>query len=110
MVSPGFRISDPDLHLTGNDHIALLTFMAGQLDDLGFCAGVVLQLHVQRQGNTVTEVGSQVVANHTVAGIDALTLTLTGQVVRAQLGAAAFQQVAHVNAEAQGTAVQESNA
>ena len=106
-----FRLAaNLDLHLTPDDDVALLTFVGHQFDVFVFCTGAVFDLHVQRQRDAVAEVSSQVVANHMVSFLDTLTFTLSGQSVGTELCAAAFQQVGHIHAEDQHTAVQERDA
>ena len=83
--------------------------MGDQLDVL-FCIGPVLQFHIKRQGDTVAEVSSQVVADHMMGLFDPLALTLTGQSVGLQLGALAFQQVRHINAQNQHATIEECDA
>ena len=102
--------ADLDLHLAPDDDVALLALMGDQLDVLILGTGAVLHLHVQGQGDAVAEIGGQVVADHVVGLLDAPALALTGQVVAAQLGAPALQQVTHINAEAQGAAIEEGDA
>ena len=102
--------ADLDAHMTPDDDVALLTLVGHQLDILIFRTDSVGDLHVKRQSDTVPEAGGKVEAYHVVCFLDALTVTLTGQGVGTKLGAFALQQVAHVHAEAQCTAVQESDA
>ena len=102
--------ADLNFQMAADDDVTFLTLVGDQLDILVFRTLTVFGLHIKRKGDTVAEVCGQVVADHMVGFLDALAFTLAGQVVGAQLGAAAFQQVTHVNAEAQGTAVQEGDA
>ena len=92
--------ADLDLHVAPDDDIALLTLVGHQFDIFIFRAFPVLDLHVQRQGDTVAEAGGQIVAHHVVRFLDALAFAFAGQGVGAKLGAAAFQQIAEVHAEA----------
>ena len=105
-----FRMeSDLDLHVTADHDVTFLTLVGHQLDILVLGAFLVFQLHVQRQGDTVAEVRCQVVADHVVGFFDPLSISLTGQGIGTQLGAAALQQVRKVHAEDQHTPVQKGN-
>ena len=102
--------ADADLHVAPDDDVALLALMGHQLDILVLGFGPVLHLHVKRQCDPVAEVSSQVVADHVVGFLNPLAFALSGQVVGAELGAFAFQQIRHIHPEDQGAAVKEGNA
>ena len=94
-------VADLDLQVTTDHDVALLALVGDQLNGLIFRAGTVLGLHIKRQRDTVAEVCRQVEAQHIVGLFDPLAFSLTGQGIGTQLGAAAFQQVAHIHAEDQ---------
>ena len=91
--------------MTPNDNITFLSLVGSQFQIFVLGTGAVGKLHVQGQGNTVAETGCQVEAHHVVCFLNLLTLTLPGQGVRTQLGAVAFQKVAHIHTEDQYAAV-----
>jgi len=83
-----------------NEPIELVSHVGGQLDIFILRTGTIFQLHIQGQCDTVAEIRSQVEAYHMVRFLDPLTLTLPGQGIGPQLGAATFQQVTHIHAKA----------
>ena len=106
-----FRLlTDLDAHMAANDDVTFLSLVGDQLNILILRTRAVADLHIQWQGNTVAEACGQVKAHHMVCLLNPLSLTLAGQCIGAQLGAAAFQQVGHIHAEAESAAVQERNA
>ena len=101
--------ADLDAHMTADDNVTFLPLMGSQINVRILCTAAVRQLHIKRQRNAVAEVRSQVVAHHMVCLFDPLAFSPTGQCIGPQLGTVTFQQVAHVNTEAQSTAVKERN-
>ena len=102
--------ADLYFNLTTDYDVTFLAFVGDQFNRCGFCTRLIVQLHIQGQGNTVTKISCQIVADHIMCFFNPLAIALTGQGIGAQLGAVALQQVAKVNTKAQGTVIKERDA
>ena len=95
------------LEAAGDDDIALLPGVGGDLDGPVLGLGIVAGAHVKRLGDALAERGREVVVDHAVRLLDALAVALAGDGVGAQAGAGALDDVGHIDAQRGGRAIQE---
>ena len=91
-----------------DDYVALLAGMAGEFNIpvLGFLA--VCCVNVKRLGDTVFELGGQVVVDHAVGLLYPLPFAVSGNRVIAQAGAGTLDYICHVYAQDQSAAIDKS--
>ena len=95
-----------DLHGAADDQIALLTVVGGELD-VGIEGFVAVFVDDQQGiGDSVLEVGGQVVVDHLMGLLDLLTVAVAGDDIGTELGAVALDEVGDVHAEGGGAAIQ----
>ena len=96
-----------DLQGALEDEVAFLALVGGELDGPALRLGAVGGLDVERLGDAVLEVGSQVVVGQAVGLLDLPAPSGPGEGVGPQLGALALDEVRDVHAEGEGAPVEE---
>ena len=100
-------VSHLNLQSTLQNHIAFLTFVAGQFDICVLNHGVIFRKHEQGLCNPVHKGGSHVVVGHAVSLLDDLPLPSPGQGVLSQAGRCTFNNIGNIHTQSQSAAVQE---
>ena len=70
----------------------------------------VIELHIERQGYTVTEARGKVVAHHIVSLLYSLSVALARERVMTELRALTLENISHIYAEAESTVIEKGNA
>ena len=93
------------LQLAGNDDVAFLPSVRGELDVTVLRFRPVFRPHIERVGDAVFEPRRQVVIGHPVRVLNALPFAAARDHIARKLRAAALNNIRHIHAERQRTAV-----
>ena len=92
--------ADLDFKTSFDDKIEFLAFVGCKCDRTVFSFFAVFVYNKKRFGNSVAEIGSHVVIDHSVGLFDFLSLAGSGNGISAKLRALAFDDIGDINAKA----------